>query len=486
MILSVSACDQGNNDENNAFDAVYTLQSATLNGKNVMKSKFQNYTLTFSSDGSLKVVIGYLGLTETRNSTYSVSGSTITESYGNETYTYTISGDTLITEMKDYDDCFKIVLQKVVDDGANKEVDFESVLFGDDISESKYFNYCPAIIQETDQNGNNVMHVWFCTNKDDGVIMDHVGYRKGVQQSNGKWVFSDLQIVLTPTSGTWDARHTCDPAVIKGEFKYKNQTYNYLMAYLGCVTEDYQKNETGIAVAKNPEGPWVKIDNLNPIVPWYDDGDEATEQKKYDDLQGSSSIYWGTGMPALISLDQKGQVLLFYRSTKRGVGVQKWDFSNLDASDLKPEFTSSVTSNGILNSQGYTCSVGIPDFAYDAASKRFYVCSTTNEKNPADVTLTRVNSHCSVAYIENVDSLEELCELMKTGNYTWNMLGYVGPDQTGWERNHNPGIVRDAYGYLPESNKIGVIVATGKNSWDNENIFTYRLFGYYLDTGFSK
>ena len=57
------------------------------------------------------------------------------------------------------------------------------------------------------------------------------------------------------------------------------------------------------------------------------------------------------------------------------------------------------------------------------------------------------------------------------------MLGYVGPDDTGFERNHNPGIVRTGKGYLPDSSKVEVIVSTGHNSWENENIFTYRLFG---------
>ncbi len=475
--FSLVACGGGNSSnvqstppENHTLNAVYTLKSATLNGVNVKKN-FQNYMLTFTNDGNLKVVIGYLGLTDTRNSTYVSDGTTITETFGSTTYTYTVNGNTLETVMQDFEDVIQIVLEKVIDNESSREVDFEGVLFGDDISTCKIFNYCPAIIQEKDSNGNNVMHVWFCTNKDDGVIMDHIGYRKGVQQANGKWIFSDLQIVLAPTKDTWDARHTCDPAVIKGEFNYRNTKYTYLMAYLGCVTEDYGNNETGIAVANAPEGPWIKIDHLNPIVSWQDYG-----------VNNDGKWNWGTGMPALISLDQKGEVLLFYRSGNRGVGVQRWDFSNLDATNLQPKFTSTITSNGIVNSNGLKCSVGIPDFAYDAVSKRFYVCSTTNEKNPADITLTRVNSHCSVAYLENIDSLEQLSQVLQSGNYNWKMLGYVGPNETGWERNHNPGIVRNAYGYLPESNKIGVIVATGKNSWDNENIFTYRLHGYYLNT----
>ncbi len=82
-----------------------------------------------------------------------------------------------------------------------------------------------------------------------------------------------------------------------------------------------------------------------------------------------------------------------------------------------------------------------------------------------------------VAYLENIESAEALSDTLQSGKYTWKMLGYVGPDDTGFERNHNPGIVRTGKGYLPDSSKVEVIVSTGHNSWENENIFTYRLFG---------
>lgn len=457
-------------EEPQTMEANYYLVSAENGGVDITDS-FQSYTMSFKTDGTVRTVISYLGLIEKRESTYTMNDTTVTEKYNGESFTYTIVGNTLETTIMDeFDGAIEVVLHKEMNDGYEAEVDFESVLFGDDIADCKYYNYCPAIIEEKDENGNDVMHVWFCTNRDDGVMMDYIGYRKGVKQANGKWRFSELEIVMQPTPGTWDARHTCDPAVIKGEFKLGGETYGYLMAYLGCITEDYGNNETGIAVANSPTGPWVKVDRLNPIVPWQDGG-----------INDTGAWNWGTGMPALISLDKKGEVLLFYRSGSRGVGVQRWDFSNLDAPNLAPKFTATITSNGMLNSAGRTCSVGIPDFTYDQATKRFYVCSTTGEKNPADVTLTRVNSHSSVAYVENVNSLEDLSTLLQSGNYTWKMAGFVGPNETGWPRNHNPGIVRDAYGYLPDSSKMGVIVSTGKIDWAYENIFTYRLYGNYVD-----
>lgn len=77
--------------------------------------------------------------------------------------------------------------------------------------------------------------------------------------------------------------------------------------------------------------------------------------------------------------------------------------------------------------------------------------------------------------------MEDVCSAMQSGNYNWNVVGYVGPDVTGWERNHNPGLVRDVNGFIPDPSKVGMVVSTGHNSWANENIFTYRLYGHWFD-----
>lgn len=484
VVPCLSACgkkepppDDGG-EQTKTLEGSYSLVSATLEGKNV-KSSFQTYKAVFSAEGTVRVAISYLNELTTRNSTYTFDGETVTETHASGIYTYAAAENTLTTEFIDFGDVITVVLEKEVVSNEPVAVDFEGILFGTDMSDSKFYNYCPAILRET-VNGEEVMHVWYCTNRDDGVMMDYIGYRKGVKQSDGKWLFGEQQIVLSPTEGTWDARHTCDPAVIRGKFRFQNTEYTYLMAYLGCTTEDYQRNETGIAVANSPEGPWVKVNSLNPIVPWYDDGDYDTELEKYASYQGTSSIYWGTGMPALVSIDGEGQVLMFNQSTRNGTTIRRYDFSDLDNVSLAAEFTVKLLHNGVVNSAGQKCNINIPDFAYDPAAKRFYVCGVTNEKNPADETLTRVNSHSMVAYLDNVDSTEALCEILRTGNYSWSMLGYVGPDVTGFERNHNPGIVRNAYGYLDGSSQIDVVVSTGHNSWENENIFTYRLYGATL------
>ena len=473
---SVSGSDSS--QHTNAFNGEYELLSAVLKGKNVTSS-FSVYKVTFREDGTMSVYVNYDGINKVRNSTYEFNGETLVETNGmsNDKYTYILDPDgTFVTNFKDYNDNIEIVLIKKEAQQVTSEVDFASVLFGESLTDTKKFNYCPAIITEKDGDGHDVMHIWYCTNKDSGVIMDHVGYRVGVKQASGKWIFSDERIVLEPTSGTWDARHTCDPAVIKGEFGYHGETYNYLMSYLGCTTEDYQKNETGFAVAKDIGGPWVKIDEVNPIVPWYDDGNIETEEAKYQSYKGTTSIYWGTGMPALLSVDGKSEVILFYQSTLRGVGIRRMDLTDIAHPVVR--YTRSIAYTGILNSANGSCHIGISDYAFDPVKGRLYVTSVTNERNPADVTLTRVNSHSLVAYIDGLADMEAVSSALENGGYRWNMVGYVGPDQTGWERNHNPGLVRNSYGCIPDTSNVSVVVSTGHNSWANENIFTYRLFGW--------
>ena len=460
------------------LDKTFVLLSAESADEDVT-SEFLIYSVEFHLDLSMEVKIYHNGYLEKRESTYQYIGSIITETYQDKSYQYTIFGNQLMTSYDDLGDEITIILKLEEDEEVLMEVDFESLLFGEPLTATKKYNYCPAIIYDHDDEGRDIMHIWYCCNRDSGVIMDYIGYRVGTKQDNGKWRFTDEVIALAPTPNTWDARHTCDPSVVKGEFKLGDETYSYLMAYLGCTTEDYQKNETGIAVAKTPAGPWVKIDAVNPIVPWYDDGNYDTEEAKYQSYKGTSSIYWGTGMPSLVSTNQKGEVLMFYSSTYRGIGVRRIDLSDLASPVVK--YTVSLTHRGVVNSQNQNCRIGIPDFAYDSVNKRFYVTAVTNEKNPADVTLTRVNSHSMVCYIENVDSLATLANLIQSGDYQWKVLGYIGPNETGWERNHNPGIVKNEYGIIPDASHIQVIVSTGHNSWAMENIFTYRLFGWTFD-----
>ena len=446
------------------FVGVYEIESATLNGIDIT-NEYYLYTIEIREDKTMKVNINYLNILDNHESTFKANNNTLTETYLGKTYKYVFdeTNETLTYKTKTNDEELIVVLKRKEQIDIPKGVAFEGILFGDDIDLTKRFNYAPSILIE-EEDGQTVMHIWYCANRLSGVIVDHIGYRKGILNEDNRWEFSEESYALAPSIDTWDSRHTCDPSVIKGEFNYNNETYTYMMAYLGCTTEDYSNNETGIAIAKSPEGPWIKMDHLNPIVPW-----------DRDNQSGS----WGTGMPSLLSVDGKGKVLLFYSNASVGVSVDYYDFTNMDDPILT--FTRNIVSTGLTNPNGtFLNYVGLADFSYDPFKNRLYMSSYTNTKNPPDVTVTRVNSHGAIHYIDGLDSMEEVVEAIENQSYVWQLLDFIGPEDTGYDRNHNLGLVRDAYGYLYNSDQVMVVVSTGHVDYPNDNIYTYRLMGYII------
>ena len=439
--------------EYNHMLGTYEIESATLNDLDVT-DEYYVYTVELRENKTMKVTINYLNILTNRESTFSVNKNTIKEKYQNETYLYTYNEDdqTLSYQSIEFGDTLDVILKLKEDIDLTTGVDFEGILFGESIDLTKRFNYAPSVLIE-EKDGQMIMHIWYCSNRLSGVIVDHIGYRKGVLNTSNQWEFSDESYALAPTSGTWDSRHTCDPSVIKGEFNYNDETYNYMMAYLGCTTDDYSNNETGIAIAKNPEGPWIKMDHLNPIVPW-----------DRDNQSGS----WGTGMPSLLSVDGKGKVLLFYSNSSVGVSVDYYDFNNMANPELI--YTRNIVATGLTNPNGtFLNYVGLADFAYDPIQKRLYMSSYTNTKNPPDVTVTRVNSHGAVHYIDGLADMAAVVEAIRTQSYKWQLLDFIGPEDTGYDRNHNLGLVRDAYGYTYDSNNVMVVVSTSNIDYPNDN-----------------
>lgn len=463
VIFFISSCQK---IDYSSFSGIYEIQTATLNDFDVT-DEYYAYQITLNQDQTMTVFINYLNVLENRNSTYIYKNGEIIETYKEDSFTYQYDPEnqTLILETDSFGETLVVILSKK-DDQANGPigVDFESILFGEDIDLTKRFNYAPSVLIE-EIEGQKVMHIWYCANRLSGVIVDHIGYRKGIFNNDNKWEFSDETYALAPSANTWDSRHTCDPSVVKGEFLYQNETYHYMMAYLGCTTEDYSNNETGIAIAKNPEGPWIKMDHLNPIVPW-----------NRDNQSGS----WGTGMPSLLSVDEQGKVLLFYSNSSVGVSVDYYNFANMDHPELI--FSRDILASGLTNPNGTILNyVGLADFAYDPLNKRLYMSSYTNTKNPSDITVTRVNSHGAVHYVDGLNDMEDVVLAIQNQNYEWQLLDFIGPEDTGYDRNHNLGLVRDSYGYLYDSNHVMVVVSTGAIDYPNDNIYTYRLMGYILE-----
>lgn len=351
------------------------------------------------------------------------------------------------------------------------------MLFDDGtIGETNKYNYCPSYFIE-----DNIAHVYYCTNKDEGNVTDYVGYRKG-EVVNNKVKYSDnSQYVLTHGEmGSWDSRHACDPSVVKGEFKYHGEEYNYLMAYLGCVPSDCTQNETGIAVSKTPDGPWIKCDfkedgvtKINPIVPFSDFSCNETS--------------WGTGQPSLVSVDKKGRVLLFTTvgaTNGTFTNLREYDFSDIDNYKLLRERIS-INIDGIRGSTGSASFINNADFGYDEVNKRIIMSKPrqffgTDGKSPNFIADT-----IDVYYIDDTEG-SEIGDVLFAGKNTtkiWKLIGSVNESLTGFLRNHNTGLVTDEYKRIDSSSPLGVLFTRGDEDRGGQwsYLSTYRLYITALD-----
>lgn len=473
LALCVAGCtNQGSGNTDTGVEGWYTLTEKTVDGNDITNTFITNTVYLKAGKATLFEATA-VGASE-QEGTYTVEGDTINILVGVKTYKYEYNKT---NQLMTYSG--KVNRQQVVmtykysaDYEPHKEskgVAFTSELFGESLNEN-FYNYCPTAFIEN----NNTLHIWYCSNKVSGNVTDYVAYRKGTLNADGKWTFSEKKLVLEPTAGTWDSRHVCDPSVVKGSFHMKGESYSYLMAYLGCYTSNVTCNEVGIAVAKNPEGPWVKVDSLNPIANFY----------MSEDYNASS---WGYGQPSVISADGEGKILLFYtKGVKSGTYcyVEEWDLSNIDDAKLLRE--KRVSDSGVVNASGQVDVINNADFAYDPQLNRLYV---VKEDFPyADKGGTNwLTAGNTVLYIDlGEKGLDTLF-----GEYIWNVCGKVTAQTTGYKRAHNMGFMTDAYGRLQSPYEIPVIYTRSDESNDYPEwsargqwpaLHTYRLYGTVIET----
>lgn len=360
------------------------------------------------------------------------------------------------------------------DDELSSQVSSSGSIFADVPNDDSLFpdgpdgiyNYCP-VIKQTDEN---TRYVYYCANMEANIIIDYIIGRKGIRQADGSWKWSEKKVVLEPTPDTFDSRHTCDPSVVAGEFRYQGEIYSYLMTYTGAVNTDNQDNDTGIAVAKDPLGPWIKVDSLNPFLDWKRDTSEEVKNK----------FQWGYGQPSMVSVDKKGKVLVFYSvgtHTATNVAVDRWDLSDLD--NPVREATNTVTNRGLTDLNGGADFLNNADFGYDETENRFYAISDCHP-NPTDQSPDFIAGKFRLTYISDTPKTAENHQVgdvfFSPAGKSWSTMAVVGEEQTGFPRNHNTGLVTDAFGWMLGGNQVETMFAMSRTG--SNYLWTYRIYGY--------
>ena len=268
------------------------------------------------------------------------------------------------------------------------------------------------------------------------------------------------------SEGKWDSGCVCDPSVIRGEFAYKEETYTWLMAYLGCTTTDNTSNAYGYAVSHSPEGPWVKIPD--PMWDFY----EAFPGYIYT---GSNEFIWGIGQPSIVSADKKSKVLVFYSgNASTGQRIELWDFS--DMANPICYWSEEVNNEGIVDLYGEKDTICNADFVYDGYRNNFYLLC---DVHPFDdyqwpTNLPLATNMYAMPTLSNRVFTDEFGMDLITGK--WTKIFALDELSTGFPRNSNTGFFRDPYGWLPQEKGLEVAYMTCSLGDDWKVLYYYRIY----------
>lgn len=292
--------------------------------------------------------------------------------------------------------------------------------------------YAPSAIEDED----GIRYVFVCENKDPGIIRDHVYLYKGTPDLSGNYLWDTGKEVLAPSDSGWDCIHTCDPDVRAFKLTYKGETYNWIMTYLGCDQLDNNHNQIGLAFAKNIDGPYVKYDQ-NPLIPTT-----------------SGFNQWGVGQSTTVVLDSTS-IQLFYTSSPFNILVRHiTQLNDLDKVDIgTPEIVTNITPN-----------------AYFSFSKKYIY--GVYEKNVEVNDGLPTGDYCYFMY-------KPISAGLFSVTNDWKSIGQIGPSNTKFPHNHNPGLLTDKKGYMLSDDEATVYFTVGEsgNNW----LWSYQLYSAKFD-----
>lgn len=301
-----------------------------------------------------------------------------------------------------------------------------------------HYNYAPSIIE--DQYG--IRYGFVCENRDPFKIVDYVYLYKGIPTEKG-YVWQPGTQIIEPSETGWDNCHICDPDVREFKTIYKGETYNWIMTYLGVDRWDCNHNQIGLAISKNIEGPYIKFDR-NPLVAYED------------------TTKWGVGQSTTIVKDSTTIQLFYHSTTENGPFCMR----EIKLNDLDNIILGEEKAIPFLSANSYPA----------MSDKNIYMVSETRV-SPIKEIPTWVGDVCRLAYKPRTEGFF-------TEEDGWIEIGHAGPEETGFPRNHNPGILTDTKGYMLNDDELVMYFTpamTGENWLWSYDLYsaTFNLKNYF-------
>lgn len=318
---------------------------------------------------------------------------------------------------------------------------------------SQMYVYAPSAVVD----GGNTYY-YTCHNDVSGQIKDHIYFSQvntagaTPQQDNS---------VLQGTGGAWDSNHVCDPSIVAARVDYNGTTYSLAMFYLGTSYPN-SRNEIGVAFSNSYAGPWVKYPTPIVTTPFTD------------------ANRWGAGMPSATTVDyNSGRVMLWYsvdgNNSNSGTRAEYVDseniayFRELTLGDMSNPVIGppvEITTSGLVSTTGGEDILHNFDVAYNPSRNRFYMVRERHPFPTGDPWY--ISTELEVSSIPGPS--------IWNGTGTWTTEAVITPSQTGFPRNHNPGILRTKWGTLPNDNEVTVIFTDSNTGTFPGSLWSYDLW----------
>ncbi len=265
--------------------------------------------------------------------------------------------------------------------------------------------------------------------------------RKATKVDN-QWVYQEKHVVFKGSENGWD-KNIFNPSILKGQFSYGGNNYQYLMAYNGNDNSDGVNNHIGIAVSNDVLSSWTRV-GTTPII----QNPEIFEAS------------YGFGSPSLVSYNQQGRGYLFYAVGEREVSftaVKTFDFSNLDNMILEAGYTS-LPITGLTDKVEGEAIILNAGFALSSDGTSIYM---VRDRLPQSA--NRPNQTTEVEI--DKASLGIITDLGQSWTAVDSITGLktIDPndeESLGWDQIYSGEFVTDPYGKLLSSSKCEVYYST--------------------------
>ena len=296
------------------------------------------------------------------------------------------------------------------------------------------FSYdAPSVIKD----GNDVI-VAYTTNKTQNKEDKIIAVKKGTF-ADGKFTFAAQKTAIEPSQDGWDKHNIDNADLVKGEFLYGGESYNYLMVYQANSIASEKRMQIGAAVSKDALS-WVKV------------GDKPLLSYDYESLGDTAGLCY----PSVVNVNQKGGIMLFY--TRATSLVTETRFVEINAANLNsPVFGGEICipSSGLpLDGNEWSITVNA-DFAYDKTSDEIYMVkdgfpyASNNAKKATKIEIAKI----------------AVADLFSQGAKWTTVVSIIDGLDVGYSRVYSAEFVTDGYADTDGQN-LALLFSSGVSASD--------------------